>query len=74
MGKFIEVHVHSRDTDILLNSDYIVSVREVGARTNIKLNNTVFLPGPYPVNTDEIEVDEPYETIRYKLINNEGVF
>ena len=71
MGKFIEVQVHARDTTILLNSDYIVSVREVGARTNIKLNNTVFLPGSYPIHTDEIEVDDPYDAIKYKLIKED---
>ena len=71
MGKFIEVQVHARDTNILLNSDYIVSVREVGARTSIKLNNTVFLPGSYPIRTDEIEVDDPYDVIKYKLIKED---
>lgn len=71
MGKFIEVRVHARDDDILLNSDYIVSVREIGARTSIKLNNTIFLPGPSPIRTDEIEVDDPYEIVKYKLFADE---
>ena len=71
MGKFIILHLHARDDEILLNDDYIVSVRPCGATCVITLSQEILLPRPTAFKTNEIEVDDPYETIRYKLFTDE---
>lgn len=71
MGKFITLQLHARDDDILLNSDYIVSVRPCGATSIVTLSQEFLLGRSIAIRTDEIEVDDPYEAIKYKLFTDE---
>lgn len=71
MGKFITLQLHARDDDILLNSDYIVAVRSCGSTSIVTLSQEILLGRPMAVRADEIEVDDPYEAIKYKLFTDE---
>lgn len=71
MSKFITLQLHARDDEILLNSDYIVAVRPCGATCIVTLSQEILLGRPMAIRADEIEVDDPYETIKYKLFTDE---
>lgn len=71
MGKFITLQLHARDDDVLINSDYIVSVRPCGSTCIITLSQEILLGRPMAIRADEIEVDDTFESIRYKLFTDE---
>lgn len=71
MGKFIILHLHARDDEILINANYIVAVRPCGATCVVTLSQEILLGRPMAIRADEIEVDDPYEAIRYKLFKDE---
>ena len=71
MGKFITLQLHARDDEILINSDYIVAVRPCGAISIVTLSQEILLGRPIAFRTDEIEVDDPYESITYKLFKDD---